>query len=121
MKAKKAQLEAAASRRAAKKAAVSIPNTKLGQALTDDEYIEYAKALVDKRILTATSSKLVAKLLDIQNELNKSNVNVALVRNKLAALGENLDDAYSQSRKDVAMWAQDPMDADKRLSECSCA
>lgn len=117
LKAKKAQLEAAASRRAAKKAAVSIPNTKLGQALTDDEYIEYAKALVDKRILTAASSKLVAKLLDIQNELNKSNVNVALVRNKLAALGENLDDAYSQSRKDVAMWAQDPMDADKRLRD----
>ena len=115
LKAKKAQLEAAASRRAAKKAAVSIPNTKLGQALTDDEYIEYAKALVDKRILTATSSKLVDKLLEIQNELNKSKVNVALVRFKLAALGENLDDAYSQSRKDVAMWAQDPMDADKRL------
>lgn len=115
LKAKKTKLEAAASKRAAKKAAVSIPNTKLGQALTDDEYIEYAKALVDKRILTATSSKLVDKLLEIQNELNKSKVNVALVRFKLAALGENLDDAYSQSRKDVAMWAQDPMDADKRL------
>lgn len=104
LKAKKNKLETAAARRAAKKAAGSISATKLGEALTDDEFIDCAKALVDKRLSEAKAPKLVAKLLELQSELNKSNVNVALVRMKLAALGENLDDAYSQSRKDAAKW-----------------
>lgn len=118
LKAKKAQLEAAAARRASKKAAASLtttPNTKLGEPLTDAQFIELANELVQKRLSEATSVKMTAKYLEISIELKKSRVDVALVRSKLALLGENLDDAYSKSRKDVAMWAQDPMDADKRL------
>lgn len=118
LKAKKAQLEAAAARRASKKAAASLtttPNTKLGEPLTDAQFIELANELVQKRLSEATSVKMTAKYLEVSIELKKSRVDVALVRSKLALLGENLDDAYSKSRKDVAMWAQDPMDADKRL------
>lgn len=118
LKAKKAQLEAAAARRASKKAAASLtttPNTKLGEPLTDEQFIELANELVQKRLSEATSVKMTAKYLEISIELKKSKVDVALVRSKLSLLGENLDDAYSKSRKDVAMWAQDPMDADKRL------
>ncbi|MBR4499800.1 MAG: hypothetical protein IKP11_04600 [Paludibacteraceae bacterium] len=106
LKAKKAQLEAAAARRASKKAAATSQAVaaKLGEKLTDEQYIEVAKRLVDKRLREATSVKLTAKYLEIKVELQKSKVDIALVRSKLALLGDNIDDAWSQSRMDAARW-----------------
>lgn len=106
LKAKKTKLEAAASRRAAKKAAATSQAVaaKLGEKLTDEQYIEIAKRLVDKRLSGATSVKRTAKYLEIKIELQKSKVDIALVRSKLALLGDNIDDAWSQSRMDAARW-----------------
>lgn len=106
LKAKKTKLEAAASKRAAKKAAATSQAVaaKLGEPLTDDQFIEIAKRLVDKRLSGATSVKLTAKYLEIKIELQKSKVDIALVRSKLALLGDNIDDAWSQSRMDAARW-----------------
>lgn len=103
-------------RRDAKKALkASTLNTKI----SDDEYIKMAGELAKVRQSRNISGKitLTQDEIDLYIELEDAvkNNNIAEVQKILAKLGEDLRNPYSNARKDIAVWAQDTLEADNIL------
>lgn len=108
----KQQLEAAAARRQAKKSAANavmkVDQDTLNRKVTDDEYLEMSKKLQAKRLAEALSGKLSLtkeqqKLyVELKDAIDASDIKKA--RSIWTKLGEDLDDVYSDSRKDLALW-----------------
>jgi len=118
----KKSLEASAKYRNKKKggaASTSTTSSKLGGVITDTELMQMAGQLADKRLtlwqkggLGLTDVERYA-YNDILLAVQKGDINT--VRLKLKSLGEDLTDAYSRGRKDLAMWAKDTKEADDKL------
>lgn len=85
------------------------------EALSDTEYIKVAGRLYEKRMSDALGGKttLSEEQENLWDEISRAikEKDTDAVREKLSKLGENLDDAYSQSRKDAAVWHKDSMSA----------
>lgn len=111
-------------RNARKKAqAAGSPSTNTGTLgdLTDKEHAEAAQRLLEKRkkqgILTLSTKDVRKKWQEISEEAIKANPDRAKINRILAELGEDLENPYSQSRRDAAVWITgDPFDSYKELA-----
>lgn len=103
-------------RRDAKKA---LKTSTLNTKISDDEYIKMAGELAKVRQSRNISGKitLTQDEIDLYIELEDAvkNNNIAEVQKILAKLGEDLRNPYSNARKDIAVWAQDTLEADNIL------
>lgn len=103
-------------RRDAKK---SLKTSTLNTKISDDEYIKMAGELAKVRQSRNVSGKitLTQDEIDLYIELEDAvkNNNITEVQKILAKLGEDLRNPYSNARKDIAVWAQDTIEADNVL------
>lgn len=84
---------------------VKVKANKVERALSDEEFGDAFWALVFKRYNDATKEQK-AKYDEISALLSQDNPDYKKIRSILKQLGEDLDDTYGKSRKDIAEWCQ---------------
>ena len=90
----------------------------LQYTLTDEQFEDAAFALCSRRMTDALSGKAPltklqeSKYNEISIILAGDNPDYKKIRALLKELGEDIDDVYSQSRKDIAKWHLKAQDAD---------
>lgn len=90
----------------------------LQYTLTDEQFEDAAFALCSRRMTDALSGKAPltklqeSKYNEISTILAGDNPDYKKIRTLLTQLGEDIDDVYSQTRKDIARWHLKAQDAD---------